>query len=332
MRVPALIFVLMLLAVAASSGLASAAGEVTVTGQVTVSDGSDPSSVTVTATGSEGTYTAVPSASTGNYAIDSMPEGIYDVSASLNNYVSNVTYSSVNTSSNNLDFTLSPAPGTVTGFVSDGHSAIVGALVTLRGEAGNFSAYSIGPPGSYTIQNVAPGDYSPIATKDGYDTAVLQPMTVTSGATLLLNFTMSPNESNIANLTGTVWYNDQGLAEAKVVLSSADTEYTAITDSQGRYSFDYVVAGNYTLKVSKDGYIAVSQPISIQGLQDRTQDVTMKRDSLPGNTGFLFGYDLPHSLMVVGLALALITLLVALFVRYRIAKKPELVSKEEEKD
>jgi hypothetical protein len=57
------------------------------------------------------------------------------------------------------------------------------------------------------------------------------------------------------------------------------------------------------------------------------QDVTMKRNTLPGNTGFILDYDLSHSLMVVALGLALFISAAALIIRLRI-KRPEVVEKE----
>jgi hypothetical protein len=118
------------------------------------------------------------------------------------------------------------------------------------------------------------------------------------------------------------------LAEVKVVLAPiAGEELVTTTDGGGNYTFDKVPAGDYVLRTSKDGYIPVEKELTIEPLKGMVQDVTMKRNTLPGNTGFILDYDLSHSLMVVALGLALFISAAALIIRLRI-KRPEVVEKE----
>lgn len=76
--------------------------------------------------------------------------------------------------------------GTITNLSGTG---IVGATVSTT--PGGYST-TTGSGGSYTIIGVAPGTYSVIASKSGYQSQTQNNVTVSAGRTTVVNFTLSP--------------------------------------------------------------------------------------------------------------------------------------------
>lgn len=87
--------------------------------------------------------------------------------------------------------TPSPAPGAITGSVV---SSILGQPVsgaTVSTDTGGYTA-TTGPDGSYTIADVAAGDYTLTATATGFESSS-QSVTVTAGAATTANFDLVPS-------------------------------------------------------------------------------------------------------------------------------------------
>ena len=131
-----------------------------------------------------------------------------------------------------------------------------------------------------------------------------------------------------STLTGTVYFNQLPLADVEVTVSSGNFSRPPVTtSSEGRYVISNIPAGNYTVTFSKSGYRTVETSIDMDGF--KSLDMEMERAGLPISEGFLAGYDLAHSLMIVALGMAVIILVFALLIRYRVKKRPELLSKDE---
>jgi hypothetical protein len=58
----------------------------------------------------------------------------------------------------------------------------------------------------------------------------------------------------------------------------------------------------------------------------------MEYDRENNTQTYLFGFDLAHSLMVVGLTISLVLLIVALFFSIKVRKKPEILKEEKDSD
>jgi len=150
-------------------------------------------------------------------------------------------------------------------------------------------------------------------------------MTVQEGNNMLI-LMVSMEEK--FTLTGVVLSGGGPLVDVTVRLESVEGDArTATTDADGLYRINNIPEGNYTVTFSKSGYRTMEKAISLP--DDSTLDIEMERMGLPARDGFLAGYDLGHSLMVVALGLAVATLIVALFARYQVRKKPELLSRDD---
>ena len=65
--------------------------------------------------------------------------------------------------------------------------------------------------------------------------------------------------------------------------------------------------------------------------EDRPLSVSIAPSKDDNTTTYLFGFDLPHSLMVIGMMMALATICVALFINFKVRKKPELLDQTAER-
>lgn len=226
---------------------------------------------------------------------------------------------------------LAPGAGTIMGYVDDGIRSVPNATVELVGSDAKSASTDASTDirGLYTLESVAPGTYYAIARKSGYNATYTSTFNVTEGGTAWVNITM---REQLTWLTGRVTYSGSPLNEVQVTLESASgAKFTNYTGEDGRYSIR-VPAGEYVIIYSKGGY--VDQQISkvLLPVQENTEDVVLKRSSLPGNTGFIHDYDLPHSMMIVGLFLAVVTLVLALVLRVRVVTKPELLSRSNDEE
>ena len=119
---------------------------------------------------------------------------------------------------------------------------------TTNGD-GTYSFNSV-TPGSYTIQQVQLGGY-------GSSTPVNRAVTVTSAGLLNQNF-----GNTVASLSGIVYFDsnangvqetgEPGISGTLITLTGTDVlgspvSLTTTTDSNGRYTFSNLLAGNYTL-------------------------------------------------------------------------------------
>lgn len=226
------------------------------------------------------------------------------------------------------DVVASETLATIKGNVTDGDSPIAGATVVVVFANDTTKEYRlpVTQQGSYSIGNLQPGVYIVYAEKEGYDSGAFidSIKNITSGENIIdLTLTGQPS-----TLTGTVYFNQLPLADVEVTVSSGNFSRPPVTtSSEGRYVISNIPAGNYTVTFSKSGYRTVETSIDMDGF--KSLDMEMERAGLPISEGFLAGYDLAHSLMIVALGMAVIILVFALLIRYRVKKRPELLSKDE---
>ncbi|MBM4237239.1 MAG: carboxypeptidase regulatory-like domain-containing protein [Euryarchaeota archaeon] len=310
---------------------AQAPGEWHVAGAVVNETGAPFPGVNVTAvnTTTGSTYFSI-SNITGDYNI-TLPSGTYNVSASLLNYSANRTYVGVIIDSDLisvLNFTMTEMLGTLAGHVTNGTAPIVGATVYLRSALYNYSGLSTGPLGEYSLTRVRPGTYVAYAEKTGYWTAYhTEPVVIVRGRTTMLNFTL---DEQPAKLFGKVTWGGSPVVGVQVMLQSATFTTSTNTDANGNYTVSNVPTGSYTLDFRKQGYVDKSIQISLSPFEEKRYDVVLDKEPVEGSTGFIPGFDLPHSLMIVGLILAIIILIASIIIRHKIGQKPELLAVEEE--
>lgn len=335
MRWSALVIAFLLVSLALAAGSAKAADPtITISGTVTDASGQPLPGVTITIRNTTTNDThIVTTDSSGRYSHDATA-GIYSVMATYSGYRANMTYEGIDRTSADVNFFMYKVLGTVTGQVTDGNTTLAGVTVTLTGVSASFTGVTTAPLGAYRIENVTPGTYMVSASKEGYNTSYHDELvTLANGSVEEVSFTMAETVIKYAKLSGQVTYNGGPLAGVKVVLTpEKGADLVTITDAGGNYSFDQVAPGEYMIYLSKDGYVTSEKRVTAEPLKGQVQDFTMKRNTLPGNTGFLLDYDLSHSMMIVGLGLSLMVTLAALILRQRIKSKPELLGKEKEEE
>jgi hypothetical protein len=257
--------------------------------------------------------------------------GTYNVSASREGYVSNVTYNEVTVGAQGLllAFTMTPLPGEVRGYVSNGSTPVYGATVQLSDGTRNYSATSLTPLGQYLITGMGPGAYSGQAFKLGYNTSIhLGVIVVRSSEITYVNFSLEEQPASLSGKTVTA-DGVSPLEGVTVQLSSADFTVETTSDANGHYSLQRIPAGSYSLSYSKSGYQRQSYTMNFNPYEVKTFDAKMERSATNPST-YLFGYDLAHSLMLVALIVAILTMAAAIFLVFRLGKQPELLMKMEE--
>lgn len=303
-----------------------------ITGSVTNETGASFPNVNVTAvnTTSLTPYHALVNV-TGEYNI-SLPIGTYNVTASYTNYTANITYGNFHIGPgflNVLNFRMIEILGFLSGHVTNGTVPIQGATVVLTGQR-NYSATSTSPLGAYTIDHILPGTYVAHAEKNGYWTAYHDnPIVIVRGKITNLNFTLLEQPTT---LHGKV--TSDGSAVSGVMVTIASTEYSTSTstDINGNYTISNVPVGTYTVTFEKEGYEDRTVQVSLSPFETKKYDLNLEKIPASGSTGFIPGFDLPHSLMIVGLCAAIAMLAISVYVRYRVGKKPELLAVEREEE
>ena len=260
----------------------------------------------------------------GTYTIPSLPAGTYSLTASLTGFNSS-TVDGVevvaNVTTEGVDIALDEKPTSLYGVVKAGTLLLVGVHVVVEGTS--LSANS-SLEGEYSIRNVTAGTYTVTATLEGYITTTVPGVIIPRGTEVRLDIVLVGLPGG---LRGTVIDSAtlEPLAGVTVVIIDMEpNQRTTVTNINGEFQFTGVAAGNYTIRLSIEGYRPVEfGPVEITGaeptdLDDITLDPT--RDSFGG---FIFGFDLAHSMMILALLLTIVMLAFAVMLRIRTFESPD---------
>jgi hypothetical protein len=145
-----------------------------------------------------------------------------------------------------LDIPLDP-PGTITGRVtnSDTGDPIEGATILFDGGSTTTNG-----SGDYTIDGIASGSQSLIASANGYNSSPAQVINVPANGSADADIALTPKPSYIAGEVRDA-FTDETIAGATVTANGV----TVTADSLGRYQI-FVPPGTYSVAASKDGYIS----------------------------------------------------------------------------
>ena len=175
--------------------------------------------------------------------------------------------------------------------------------------------------GKYSINNIPAGTYFASPEFKNYinSSKFRKNVTVSNGSTTV-NFTLT---SFPEIMSGEVMFGNQPLADVTVTVTSSDgAKWVVTTANNGTYfSPSQLAPGNYTLSFSKSGYSAVTENIAFDPIGSTTYNVSMTRETLFSTEGFIPGYDLPHSLMIIALFIALTTLVITLWMQRRMINR-----------
>ncbi len=190
-----------------------------------------------------GTFSATTDGS-GNFVINGVEPGNYTLVSYKTGYsraVSNAgtvltVEGDVAVTGANLTLTQG-SPGIITGIVTDSSSKpVAGASVVFTPSGGgSVQTATTDTNGSYTLSNVPPGTYTGTASLSGA-TATSGAVTVTSGATLTVNFKLAPGAGSatgrVVDTNGnpiggaTVFFNGGGLPATATATTGANGVYT----------------------------------------------------------------------------------------------------------
>ena len=203
----------------------------------------------------EGTSFNTTSNADGIYSIENVPAGNYTINCTKDGF-DNATLNVEVIADEEVaaDFLLMPEgstnSGSVAGFVTnlDGEPIVnvVCQVVDLYNSSLTFD------DGSYEIFLIPSGTYNISFSKPGYETLVVENVTVTNGGTTNLDVQLqqiSGTGTLICYVENTFQIPINGAA-----IEILDTTLSGATGVLGTYTFQSVPTGNYTVRVSKQGY------------------------------------------------------------------------------
>lgn len=270
-------------------------GASTVSGTIEDKNGNALSDTTVTLTETDTntsySYSATSDAN-GNYTIsvfnttdyNGTAEGSYSLQASKSNYITKNTTLEIEDDESTItgqNLTLTKG-GKITGKVykSNGTTPLSGATVTADDSYGNAYTTTSESNGSYSISGLrASSHYIITAVKSGYTTEKIYNTKVSLGKTNSKeNFKLNSTKSfsgTIKSKSGTALEGVHVYLYSLNRSRSTDEDYSATTDSDGKFSFSNIVSGKYRMKISKTGYfIYKKESLSItKNLSNKTYKI-----------------------------------------------------------
>ena len=264
----------------------------------------------------------VKSGQDGSYNITSLPAGLYEVAASTDGFFPSVMSDVVVTRGNktaNVNFSLSEKPTRLHGIVRSESFLLNEVNISVQGTSFRDTTDN---NGTYEIRNITAGTYNVTASRAGYLSTTFKVIILPGGDTERnVNLTALPG----AVLRGYVLASDTNspLMNVKVSIVSSDlvqkTEYTTV---DGGFKFTELAPGNYTLQFERTDYrpMIVGHVVVTDG-DTPTRNYTMT-PLRHGFSGFLFGFDMSHSMMFLALCLTILILGVAVYLRARTFQAP----------
>jgi len=223
--------------------------------------------VTVTASPGAGQPVNTVSSLSGQYTL-SLGSGSFIINASQTSYSSGnpvqLTLNIAQTISG-INFTLSPNPSSVSGFVTDPNGQpIEGAAVSVQ-NIGTINSLS---SGSYSL-SLPSGSFSLNAVKQGYVSPQPTAINLNPGQTLSgINFQLLPNAGVVS---GKVLSVGQPLYNAVVTAINGNSTVTTYTNQTGDYTIN-LQPGQWNIHVSKQGFLTTSDLVITIGPGQTSQN------------------------------------------------------------
>lgn len=223
--------------------------------------------------------------SNGNYMVNGLPPGSYTVVVSAPNYTTETVAAMIeNGQTTTVNVTLNEDPGTLTGFVRDtNNNPIAGGSVTVQISTGSgiiVATTVTEPDGSYSVQNLAPGNYTVVAAASNFQAAT-QGVTISSNATSIVNFNLSADPGSISGIvtntqTGTPITGVN--VQVRIVDSSGAVISTVLTDENGQYVVNGLAPGIYTVVVTAPNFQANAATVQVSSNQTIDGSIALQPD------------------------------------------------------
>jgi hypothetical protein len=237
----------------------------TISGGVALSGIGEPlSGVVVQAVGADGTEYSTTTDSNGRYAIDTLPAGVYSVTAGGGMYTE-TTIAGVSLAVGQFqpDVDLAVETGaTISGTVTGPAGGVAGALVFAVGASGAAATATTDSTGTYNLAGL-PGDtYSVDASAPGLTGAETDGVTVASGASVqAVNF----NLAEAGGVSGFVTSLADGSPAALVALTfqSGGNTFGTGTAADGTFSVANMPPGTYTIAAASDQFMSATGTVTV---------------------------------------------------------------------
>ena len=266
----------------------------------------------------------ITSSSNGSYDFpNGVQPGTYAVTATKSGYYSNTTTGVKVTRGNQttLDFNLTEKSTLLHGTVRSDTLLLVRANVSVLGT----SFFNLtGPDGTYEITNITPGSHTVQVSRTGYVTALFaEVIGIGEEKELNVNLTAIPGAILRGVVSAIVGNVRTLLVDVKVTLVTTNiTQYSTSTNILGEFAFTGLTPGNYTLLFELANY----RPMQVSGITVMNASTPTHQFSMTslrhGFPGFIFGFDMPHSMMILGLFLTIAILAIAVYLRIRTFQAP----------
>lgn len=223
----------------------------------------------------------------GNFMVAGLPPGSYTVVVSAPNYTTETVAAMIeNGQTTTINITLNEDPGTLTGSVRDtNNDPIAGGSVTVQISTGTgiiVATTVTAPDGSYTLPNLAPGNYTVVAAASNFQAAA-QGVTIVSNGTSIVNFNLAADPGSISGIvtneqTGTPIIGAN--VQVRVQDSSGVVIATVLTDDNGQYVVNGLAPGIYTVVVSATNF--QTNAATVQVTSNQTVDGSVSLQPNPG--------------------------------------------------
>ncbi len=260
----------------------------------------------------------------GGYYVGNLPEGTYSISAEKEGFFTGTLTGVVVERGNgtiNLNFSLEEMPTLIYGTVKSG--ALLQPSVNVSVVGTTLFNMSDGE-GRYRIENLTAGVYTISAQLEGYAQVLITDIVLPMGGQVMMDIELTALPGAVVR--GEVLAKDSGdpLLYVRVTMIGPDgKERTKDTNFQGQFEFTGLEEGNYTLQFQADGF----RPLEVSRIEVKSDTVWNETYYLvserTGFEGFIFGFDLAHSMMILALFVTIMILAVAVYLRIRTFQAPE---------
>lgn len=170
---------------------------------------------------------------------------------------------------------------TISGTVSDVSSPLEGASVQLKNGSDNVgSAITTDNNGAYTITDVVPGTYTVEVSKTGFITGTISSFVVTNENVNNGDFTLSAPIYTVSGAVSDAKGNVVTDARIQLKNSEGNVGNHVATTGNGSYTILAIVPGDYTIEVSKSGYITDTiSSFTVSNANITDKNITLSTDT-----------------------------------------------------
>jgi uncharacterized protein (DUF2141 family) len=170
-----------------------------------------------------------------------------------------------------VDTSTPPTTGMIEGTVRDAQTGASISGAVLSTDPTTDVVTSSGD-GSYSFENITPGEYTISIAKTGYQNASIS-VTVTAGKTSRADIVLIQSYGSISGIVkdATTELPIQG-----VNIQTDPATSSVTTDSDGRYKISGITPGSFTVKASKAGYADAEIPVVVTAGNETAADIPMQ--------------------------------------------------------